>query len=152
MMTRGKKILIGVFLVIGLIFLFLYNFAIDGRFFQKLEWKKLQSNPYIQSIGHWKDNEAETKVIIPSDIIPHNITYRKWRDLMENNDFTLHKNQEKCDLFNSAMEFLGDYQACAFKPVGSYTLTTCNYWYIVAANFEDNLLTESVGTRFVFMC
>ena len=152
-MSKKRIIFVSISLFTILLFAGFYSFAIDGRLTNELSWKLNKKNPYIDAIGHWKDSDADTEVIFDADMIPVNMSRSEWQNIMLKYGMTLHKNPEKCDLFiHDSLKFLKDYDACAFKPIGSYTLTSCSYWYIVAAKFESGVLQKSAGTRMVFMC
>lgn len=112
-------------------------------------WNKVKDLPVVATIGHWSEVPYQESFLLKSEIFPSDMNYGEWVKLVESSDFHVTEVNDRCDVNNSAVDYLKSYDTCAWRIVGP---SDCRYSYYVAANFNDSKLSEVVGTVGAFIC
>ena len=74
-------------------------------------------------------------------------------EIMKSHDFGIDRDEENCSWSNAnGLPDFSKYDVCAAQVVGDPGFSGCSYIYIVASKFENDVLTNAVGSHSYFMC
>ena len=123
-----------------------------GPFYEvdkKRSWNEVKYLPVIASIGHWDDLPFKETFPLKSNVLPLSIPKDEFLEILEENGFLTREKGGRCDVNEVGLSELKKYDTCAWRTLGP---AACRYSYYVAANFEDNEMTEVVGLKSIFVC
>ena len=115
----------------------------------KRSWNEVKGLPVVAAMGHWNKIPYQKSFPLKSEVFPQDINKAEWVKVVEASGFNVTEENDQCDVSIYAVDFLQKYDTCAWRVVGPLN---CSYSYYVAANFENNKLSEVVGTRGNFIC